>query len=134
MKASVKDLENLFALAGISFNGHKPWDITVHDTVVYQRILSQGSLGLGETYMDGLWDCPALDQLFDHLLRIDNVEKKISKRVLFRLAFHSGYNRLRNLQSRKRAFQVGEQHYDIGNDLFLAMLDPTMSYSWSNII
>ena len=63
------------------------------------------------------------------------VEKKISKRVLSRLAFHSGYNRLRNLQSRKRAFQVGEQHYDIGNDLFLAMLDPTMSYScayWEN--
>ena len=40
-----------------------------------------------------------------------------------------GFSRLFNLQSRKRAFIVGEKHYDIGNDIFVAMLDPYMNYS-----
>ena len=135
MRTTVEDLQDILALAGVSFNGEQPWDIAVHDSALYQRILSQGSLGLGEAYMDGLWDCPALDQLFDRLLSIENLEKKLSKRALLRLAVKAGQNRLRNMQSSKRAFQVGEQHYDIGNDLFEVMLDPTMSYScgyWEN--
>ncbi|WP_446007883.1 cyclopropane fatty acyl phospholipid synthase [Candidatus Electrothrix sp.] len=130
-----KILFDLAKNAGVAFNGDQPWDITVHDPVVYQRILSQGSLGFGEAYMDGQWDCPALDQLFDRLLSIEDIEKTVSKRQKLKLGIKAVYNKLRNLQNYKRAFQVGEQHYDIGNDLFEIMLDPTMSYScayWEN--
>ena len=61
-------LNELAEEAGIQFNGDAPWDIQVHDAAVYRRILSQGSVGFGEAYMDGLWDCGQLDELFFRLL------------------------------------------------------------------
>ncbi|SCZ61021.1 cyclopropane fatty acyl phospholipid synthase [Thiohalomonas denitrificans] len=121
-------LERLAAEAGIRFMGDCPWDIQVHDAAVYQRVLSQGSVGFGEAYMDGLWDAPALDQLFTRLLRSD-IDEKLVGWARIKLFGELLRQRLFNLQTRGRAFQVGEQHYDIGNDVFRAMLDPTMSYS-----
>ena len=121
-------LKALVSSAGVSFNGRSPWDIQVHDPAVYRRILTHGSLGFGEAYMDGQWDCAQLDALFDRLLSAD-IDQKLSGWARVRLMLEALRERLRNLQSPKRAFQVGEQHYDIGNDIFEAMLDPSMSYS-----
>jgi cyclopropane-fatty-acyl-phospholipid synthase len=129
-----RPIRELLAEAGIRIDGDAPWDMRVLDGAVYRRILGQGSLGLGEAYMDGLWEADRLDEFFYRLLRCDLNEKV------------RGWNRLRllgaflrqwllNPQSQGRAFQVGERHYDIGNDVFEAMLDPTMSYScayWSD--
>ncbi len=67
-------------LAGISIDGARPWDVTVHGPDAYRRVIAQGTLGLGESYMDGLWDCQALDQLFDRLLRIEDHGILIKKR------------------------------------------------------
>lgn len=121
-------LRELAAECGVTFNGEAPWDIQVHSDEVYQRILSKGSLGFGESYMDGLWDCLHLDELFYRILRF-NIEEKLHGWARIRLLIQALRYRLFNLQSPERAFQVGEQHYDIGNDVFEAMLDPTMSYS-----
>lgn len=123
-----ESLQRLAAEAGVQFNGTEPWDIQVHDAVLYERILTQGSLGFGEAYMDGLWDAMALDELFTRLLRAD-VERKLSGWARLRLLGEVLRHSLFNLQSSRRAFQVGEQHYDIGNDVFEAMLDRSMSYS-----
>ncbi len=113
---------------GVHFNGDAPWDIQVHDEALYHRILSRGSLGFGEAYMEGLWDTAALDQLFFRLLQAD-IEALLGGSWRLRLLGELLRQHLFNLQSPRRAFQVGEQHYDIGNDVFEAMLDPTMSYS-----
>lgn len=121
-------LEELANQAGISFNGDAPWDIQVHSQEVYRRILTHGSLGFGESYMEGLWDALRLDQLFTRLLSHD-IEKKLGGMLRLRLFGEILRHRLFNLQSSRRAFQVGERHYDTGNDVFEAMLDPTMSYS-----
>ena len=121
-------LRDLAGEAGVRFNGNDPWDIQVHDRQVYARILTKGSLGFGESYMDGLWDSAALDELFHRLLNFDT-EKKLGSLARLRLLGEVLRHRLMNPQSKQRAFQVGEQHYDIGNDVFEAMLDPTMSYS-----
>lgn len=121
-------LVELASLAGVRFNGTAPWDIRVHSPEVYRRILTRGSLGFGEAYMDGLWDSTALDQLFHRLLRAD-IDTRLVGSVRLRLFIEAWRQRLFNLQSRDRAFAVGERHYDIGNDVFEAMLDPTMSYS-----
>ncbi|MDV3237273.1 MAG: cyclopropane fatty acyl phospholipid synthase [Gammaproteobacteria bacterium] len=121
-------LQRLAAEAGVQINGKAPWDIQVHDPEVYRRILSQGSLGFGEAYMDGLWDAHELDELFNRLLRAD-IESKLTGWARVRLLGEVLRHRLFNLQSSRRAFQVGERHYDIGNDVFSVMLDPTMSYS-----
>lgn len=114
--------------AGVEFNGPHPWDIQVHDPAVYRRILAHGSLGFGEAYMDGQWDCERLDELFHRLLSID-VDRKLVGLARVRLAWQALRFRLLNLQSEARAFLVGEKHYDIGNDVFEAMLDSSMSYS-----
>ena len=43
----------LLSKADIKIDGDRPWDIVVHNSKLYQRILQEGSLGLGESYMDG---------------------------------------------------------------------------------
>ena len=121
-------LSELIGEAGIVFNGSSPWDIQVHDRATYQKILSAGSLGLGESYVEGLWDTHSLDELFSRLIHFD-VDQKVVGLARFRLLATVLRHKVCNLQSVKRAFQVGEQHYDIGNDVFELMLDSTMSYS-----
>jgi len=127
-------IRDLAAEAGISINGDAPWDIRVLDERAYHLILAKGSLGFGEAYMEGMWECARLDQLFHRLLS-SKVDEKIDSWSRVRLLCDVLRHSLFNLQSNERAFQVGEQHYDIGNDVFEAMLDPTMSYScayWHN--
>jgi cyclopropane-fatty-acyl-phospholipid synthase len=127
-------LSDLAGSAGVKFNGNSHWDIQVHDDEVYRRILTRGSLGFGESYMDGLWDCLAMDEMFCRLLNAE-IEEKLVGWARLRLLGEVLRHRLFNLQTSQRAFQVGEQHYDIGNDVFEAMLDSTMSYScgyWHN--
>jgi len=121
-------LGNLAEQAGIRFNGSKPWDIQIHDGAVYSRILAEGSLGFGESYMQGLWNCDALDEMSNRLLRI-NVDEQLGGWAKLLLLGEALRERLFNMQSQRRAFQVGERHYDIGNDLFSEMLDSSMSYS-----
>ena len=125
-------LKELAAQADVALDGHRPWDIRVHDSAFYDRVLSAGSLGLGESYMDQQWDAPALDETFTRLLG-NGIETRLHGAaglgLRWRLALLVLRARVLNLQSPERAFQVGEQHYDVGNDLYEAMLDPTMSYS-----
>ena len=121
-------LRALADAAHIRFNGDAPWDIQVHDPETYHRILSRGSRGFGEAYMDEMWDADRLDQLFHRLLRSDT-DNSIHRVRRGRYLLAVLRQRLFNLQSVHRAFQVGEQHYDIGNDVFEAMLDSGMNYS-----
>ncbi len=128
---SKEKAQELLALAGITINGKNPWDMQVHDERLYSRVFAYGSLGLGEAYMDGWWDAEALDELFARALnaRIDTHLKSDPTTILYFLRA-----RFFNWQTRKRALQVGEEHYDIGNDLFERMLDTRMVYScgyWS---
>ena len=127
-------LRELLAGTGIRFNGDRPWDIQVLDGSLFRRVLTKGSLGFGEAYMDGLWDAYAMDECFSRLLSRD-IEQKIGHETRLRLLVEVIRQSLLNPQTKRRAFQVGEQHYDIGNDVFEVMLDPTMSYScgyWQN--
>ncbi|KPK58367.1 MAG: cyclopropane fatty acyl phospholipid synthase, partial [Gemmatimonas sp. SG8_38_2] len=56
-------VERLLSLADVKIDGDRPWDIQVHDEAFYARVLAEGALGLGESYMDGWWDCERLDEL-----------------------------------------------------------------------
>ncbi|TYO98971.1 cyclopropane-fatty-acyl-phospholipid synthase [Geothermobacter ehrlichii] len=120
-----KTVCDLLELADVRIDGDRPWDIRVHDERFFRRLLADGSLGLGESYMDGWWDCEAIDELICHLLRAHLDEKVTSPAAVI----DSLKARLLNRQSRRRAFQVGEHHYNIGNDLYCRMLDSRMIYS-----
>ena len=116
----------LLSAAGIQIDGNNPWDIRVSNEEFYPRVLTQGSLGLGESYMEGWWDCEKLDEFFYRVLNA-GIEKQVRRnRALLRDVFLA---RIFNRQSRKRAFRIGEKHYDLGNDLFRIMLDRRMVYS-----
>ena len=116
----------LLSEAGIKINGDKQWDIQVHNDNLYRRLLSDGELGLGESYMDGWWDCEALDEFINKLLRA-NIREKFKRNREF--IFYILKTKLFNRQKRSRAKMVGESHYDLGNDLFRLMLDKRMNYT-----
>ena len=121
-------LQELLNNAGIKVNGNNPWDMRVQDARAYDQILSKWSLGLGESYVNGYWDCERLDDMLTRLLKVD-LNMAVQGRAKFRLLAEIARAKLVNLQSTKRAFQVGEHHYDAGNDIFRAMLDSKMIYS-----
>jgi len=126
MNAAKAFLCHLLAQAGLTVNGPNPWDPQVHDEAFYPRTLRQRSLGLGEAYLDGWWDCQQLDVFFHRLFgaRLDE-----HVRITFGLALKLLPAVLFNAQSRRRAFIVGQKHYDIGNDLYERMLDTRMTYT-----
>jgi len=121
-------LSELLARADVRFNGARPWDLRVNHHRLYYRLLTKWSLGAGESYIEGDWDCERLDMLFERLLRagLDRTAPGLAK---LKLVMESLRQRLFNLQTVERAHQVGEHHYDVGNDVFEAMLDSRMIYS-----
>ena len=118
-------VERLLALAGIEIDGSRPWDIHVHDDRLYTRVLSGGSLALGQSYMDGWWDCSRLDEFFYRILRA-GLDTRV-RAVAWYLDGIKAY--LFNLQAPSRAYEIGRHHYDIGNNLYQCMLDKRMIYS-----
>lgn len=119
-------IRELMESADISINGERPWDIRVYDDRWYARIWRDKNLGLGESYMDGWWDCPRIDKMIKRLLAARLHEKvKGSPRHLLRML----PGMILNLQSKLRSRMVAEQHYDLGNDLFLSFLDDYLQYS-----
>lgn len=119
-------VRELLALGGIEVGGGAPHDITVHDRRFFARVARDGSLGLGESYMDGWWDCPSIDAM---ITRIHRARLPQAIRKNWKYMANVVKARVLNLQSRVRAFHVGQHHYDIGNDLYRAMLDPRMVYT-----
>ena len=120
------DVQELLDPAGIQLNGAGAGDIRGHYPDLFRGVIRDGTLGLGEAYMDGWWDCDQIDELFYRGLNA-GLEGALRKKLRF-LAFHFAL-RISNRQSRNRAFMVGERHYDIGNDLLSLMLDKTMMYT-----
>ncbi|CFQ57791.1 cyclopropane-fatty-acyl-phospholipid synthase [Yersinia frederiksenii] len=112
--------------ARIAINGTKPQDIRVKNPKFFQRVLQEGSLGLGESYMDGWWECDRLDIFFQCILASE-LDNQLPKRLSDVARIASA--RIFNYQTRKRAWIVGKEHYDLGNDLFSRMLDSYMQYS-----
>ncbi|CAI1638590.1 cyclopropane fatty acyl phospholipid synthase [Serratia fonticola] len=117
---------SLLTEADIIINGHRPFDIQVYNQNFFKRVLKEGSLGLGESYMDGWWDCEQLDEFINRIMKADLRNALVSN---FKDVIRIMSAKLFNLQSKKRAWIVGKEHYDLGNDLFDLMLDPWMQYS-----
>ncbi len=125
-------ITELFSGAGISINGEMPWDIQVHDNRFFRRVLTEAEMGLGESYMDGWWDCEALDEMINRSFKA-KLDTKVARN--WKTWLYAANTKLFNRQKSSRASQVGEQHYDLGNDLYRAMLDSRLNYTcayWKN--
>lgn len=108
-------IEKLLSDTNIRINGTNPWDIQVHNSDFYKRILQQGSLGLGESYMEGWWDCEQLD-VFLYKLFQARIEEKVSNNIPFILLILKA--KIFNRQSKQKALKAIDAHYNIGNDLY----------------
>jgi len=118
--------EEIFGLAGVHINGSNPWDIQIHNDEFYRRAITEGELGVGESYMDAWWDVEKVDEFIYKIISAQ-IDEKIRRK--FSILIKLFTVRLFNLQSKRRAFIIGEKHYDLGNDLFQNMLDKRMNYS-----
>jgi cyclopropane-fatty-acyl-phospholipid synthase len=126
MGAGKKIFSDMLAAGGITIDGNKPWDPQIHNPKLYDRIFSDGSVGFGEAYMEGWWDCDALDEFFFRVM-YHRVDKKLP--VDFNTVFYALTAKLKNLQTKTRSKEVAHKHYDIGNELFEKMLGKHMMYS-----
>ncbi len=124
--------EKILNLAGVKINGNDRWDIQVHNEKFFKRAITEVELGVGESYMDGWWDAEDIDELIYRIIRAD-LPEKLHRNYKIALQLSGFY--LINMQARRRAFEIGERHYDLGNELFQNMLDKRMNYScgyWKN--
>ncbi len=125
---------DLLSAMDIGVEGRHPWDIRIHDERFYRRVLLGGSLALGESYMDGWWDCGDLGELFRRALTWRRRRRRIAF-VEWSRRFADLRRRLVNLQAATRSTAVVNAHYDLPLPLFEAMLGRTMSYTcayWPN--
>jgi cyclopropane-fatty-acyl-phospholipid synthase len=128
----VRQIASLFELADVAIGGTRPWDIQVNQDRFYRRVMAQGSLGLGESYMDGDWDCAALDQLFDRV-----ISRRLSEELglTVPLALLVLLSRLQNRQTIRRSKRAADVHYDLPVDIFEATFDARLTGScgyWAN--
>lgn len=127
-----QQVTDILATADVKVNGPDPWDLQVHDERFYKRLLSQGTLGLGESYMDGWWDCDSIDGFVFKALRADLYQQA---RFGWKTVVQMLLAKVMNLQAKGKAARNAQRHYDIGNKLYQCMLDQRMVYScgyWKN--
>jgi len=125
MSAAKKYVQNRFNAVDIEINGDRPFDIQVKDEKFYDKILLNGSLGLGEAYMDGWWDCQQLDEFFNRILKITPNEKTQRFKDIGLII----KSVISNILSGSIFSEVVNKHYDLGNELFINMLDKGLLYT-----
>jgi cyclopropane-fatty-acyl-phospholipid synthase len=126
------ELTRLLALADVEVNGRRPWDVQVKNDDLFARVIAEGSLGLGEAYMDGWWDVEELDEFFHRVVLAD-----LGRRLKLTpgLVWLKLVSTLQNRQSKTRVFQVAKVHYDLDVDVFEATFDKRLTGScayWLN--
>jgi cyclopropane-fatty-acyl-phospholipid synthase len=119
-------MRRMLESAGITINGHSPWDIRIKDERWFGRVWREKNLGLGESYMDGWWACERIDEMIFRLLSGD-LEKKV--KASWRDLMGALPAVFFNLQKKTRARIIADRHYDLDNRLFFSFLDPYRQYS-----
>ena len=103
--------------------------VSVRDPAMFRLVALGGSVGVGEAYMDGLWDCTDVTTLVRIFVRnrelLDRMETGFARLggALLRL-FHR-----RNRNTRRGSRRNIAAHYDLGNELFELFLDDDLMYS-----
>jgi cyclopropane-fatty-acyl-phospholipid synthase len=104
----------------------RPWDLLLVNERLPDRVRDQGLVGLGDAYVEGWWNCEALDEFFERALRAD-LPARLANQPRVVLEYLN--QKIRNLQNRPHARANVERHYNLGNDVFQATLDPYMQYT-----
>ena len=108
------------------FFKHQVYGPQVRNEKLWDRVVSQRQLGLAEAYMDGWWECDAIDEFLTRLLDIDVLSFLRPRLPLYA---HWVKSNFLNHQTKARATMNAKHHYNRGNDLYALMLDKEMVYS-----
>lgn len=119
-------VEKILGSADVKINGTRAFDIKVNNEGFYDRVASKGTLGLGESYMDGWWECEALDEMVYRVLKSQRSTVLSKNLPDFLRVLHS---KIINLQTEAKSKKVAREHYDLGNDLYMSFLDPYNQYT-----
>jgi len=126
INSSRKVVEEILSRADVQIDGSRPWDIQVKNYLFYKKILRAGLMGLGESYVDGWWECESIDEMVVKLIRarlLENLKKDL--KVIFLALTAKIFNEGR----RSKSSEIVKRHYDLGNEFFECMLDKRMTYS-----
>jgi len=126
VKGLKETIRKQLASAGVTIDGNKPYDVQVLDERFYRRFVTNPSLGAGESYMNGWWDCERVDELFYHLLK-HRLEAQLTSGFSKTLTELAGW--FINWQTKMRSLDVAKEHYNLGNSLYEHMLGTSMSYT-----
>lgn len=119
-------VEKVLKEIGVTINGDKPYDIIIHNPRVFSKIITKQSMGAGESYMDGWWDCEKLDEFFFRLCRSHLYNQFYSYTSLGLITCK---NAIINQQTRKKSEEVAKLHYDLSNKMYEYMLGKSMAYT-----
>ncbi len=119
-------VRNLLAKGGIGINGNQPWDMQVHDPNLYSRIIAEGTIGLGEGYMNRQWDCERLDEFFYRCV-LHKLGKQLP--ISFGAAMLFLQSKYQNQQTKHRSLETVETFYDLPVEVFEVSFDTRLTGS-----
>ncbi len=119
-------IRDLTSMIGVEIDGDRPFDIQVHDPRFFRRVLADGSLGLGESYIEGWWDCEDLTELHRRILFFDARAHLKQSPALLLAGLQA---KLFNLQSHRRSAIVAHDHYDQTIEAYRSMTDKWITLS-----
>lgn len=125
-------LTYLLRQAGIEPNGESPWDPQIKDNRFYRVVLIRGSVGLGDAYLNGWWECSDIAGFILRILK-SGIHLRVPRMdvLLRKLRFE-----LFDAQNKARSRRVAELHYDEDARIFEMMLGRTNNYTcgrWSGV-
>jgi len=118
-------LTPLLAEVGIEIDGPNSWDPQIRDKSFWTRLYAEGSVGLGEAYMDGMWECADLAEFFSRIVRAGLQDRL---RITPNLVWQHLQARVLNMQTKARAKRVAAMHYN-ETAAYKASLDARMTGS-----
>lgn len=107
-------------------------DIIVHNREMFDKIVSKGQLGFAESYMDGDWDSNNLEKtLYELLKNYDKFTNSIKSNYIgfYVFGFKSYLKKIIQYNTLTSSKNNIARHYNIGNDLYIKMLDKRMQYT-----
>jgi len=128
-------LQKAFKKASISVNTTEhDVQMEVYDLSMVSQIIRDGTLGLGESYIEGKWKVNDLVKFYQNL-KANQAELERHIKSSWKLVWYAVKAKILNMNSPFRSKEVIDLHYNLGNELFVAMLGPTMQYTcgyWKN--
>ena len=125
----VRDARGEVTLGNASTGDGPTVKVSISDPAFYRKVAAQGSVGAGQSYIDGDWECDDLVGLVRLLVRnrhlLDGMERGPAR---LGGALLNLWNQLRR-NTRAGSRRNIAAHYDLGNDFFSLFLSPDLMYS-----